>query len=497
MFNNGSTKSRGSPISVKAANSPESYLSGCDKIFLDAYDRELRRLEIIRDQEAAVDQIMLQKAKDEEVVVKEKLQAKKADLARTASMGFIQTLDKVQTTKKLKEKEQHEYNSIVTAMPAEAVTIFPRITETPQEVRRSIERAKQKDLKAALESQMANHSAKKQLERNSELAEEQKRLKEVEAKMVKDMELKMQKRQEEKLVYKEDFAKTMQRKEVLKVNEKRLDTIEFEGIKTIQSTSTSKKPAFEMVTKEEDEENAVAAEQNPNEDNNNNLPADIIEDGNENNVEDNGKMEMIQKYFETSPKKMDGGKSPLIKNRKQEKQQSPSDKLTASNPDPRLAVLLEKKQRKTNELIDKITELERKVSTSKDHNRANSLKEFKSAFVREGFLFRNGGKNSRIAPEDVFRTSTSGRSPVPTNNKARATATPLAKLMNDLKKPTPQQAKVVDISPAASRVKGSIPEQNDEIQALGATGKDFGDDQYFSALEAKVWFVWLKTQIGR
>jgi len=436
MLNNGSAKSLLTPSSQHTdhSNATVSYLSSCSKVYLDAYDREIKNLEKIRAAEEEADQIMLAKAKQQEELEKEKFRTQKMQSNKIANIVSSQIQDRQKVEKILKEKEQAEYNAQISAMPPELVAVFPKITETPVEIRKSIEKNRQKELANELEKQMNNKIIQQKIERNSSIEEERKIVKEINEKE-KKQDLESKKREEERRIkYSEELKKDVEAKEMKKIAEKRLTSIEYEGMKSLIQLSAKKGSTFETPdkinilnpTKEQDSpENEIIYKQNtlsPTNENPEFLDPEIqLIDQYFNDIKSDPQKQAETPENEQRPESNDSEKNPVSPptvdpncktiEKKEEKLLKDEKNICEISPsaDPKLAYLLEKKQKKTNELLNRIAELERRAATPGDKLRLSSLKDLKASLTREGFQFKSGNKKVKLTGEEVFRASVSSR----------------------------------------------------------------------------------------
>eukprot|EP01022_Parablepharisma_sp_SALTPOND_P031545 TRINITY_DN804_c0_g1_i2.p2 TRINITY_DN804_c0_g1~~TRINITY_DN804_c0_g1_i2.p2 ORF type:complete len:501 (-),score=74.64 TRINITY_DN804_c0_g1_i2:7370-8872(-) len=480
---NGSARSKGqtSPSSTHTTHSSATaaYFNTCSKVFIDAYDREIRNLERIRKQELAADELMLQKAREEEMTEKEKAKVQKAELAKTTAVVVSQIQQKVEMEKKQKEKEQVEYNAVVTSMPPELVAVFPKIVETPDEVRKSIEKSKQKEFKAALESQMSSKLNRKQMERTNAMLAEMKQMKEAEAKLQKEILEAQQKDQERKRKYQEDLKKDIKCKEMRKFNEKRLEAIEFKGRESLTQLSVKKDQAFESPKIEQ--ENVIDGKDE----------LEVVEEDN-NDLDADKDMAVIEQYFNDAPPEdpnnvnNNNEETSPVGNNNEKLQNSPSEQV-APCADPKLAYLLEKKQKRTNELLERLAELERGTPTD---SKKRSLQTLRSTLTREGFCFLSGGKKTRVSGEQVFHSLSSRQgscyssasSRQPQQGIKRVESTPVTKFRK-----TQNRARH-DKSESVKRPNTGL---KDDILCFGTTDKTqkIAYNRYLSELESQVKFL--------
>ena len=419
-----------------------SYLSTCSKVALDAYEREVQKLQTIKEQEQLIDELMLKKAENDQEIENNKKNQQRAELLKTAHFVAHQMREREVTEKLARVKEQADYNLTYGSVPPTIVAAFPRIVELPQDVRRNIQKAKQAQMKAALEAQIAIEKQQREKERCMVLIDEKKKAVEDEMKVKNEDETAAEKAKERKARYQEELRKDIQCKEMKKINAKRLESIEFEGVRSLHQLGTCKSPtqespytyaipmeAFGTNEKPEMAEKVEKSEKTEKEFEN---PENLEKPKGENDLEDenvSNDLALIEGYFQE-----DGNKTKPSEP-KNSKPDETNKKGTSTNPQKtckppekdkveagvftekqrsdaeKLAKLLEKKQKKTNELLQRIEDLERKTAVhTPGQQRRYSLGKLRTALSREGFRYVGSGRGVRVSGDEVYRSLSSRQS---------------------------------------------------------------------------------------
>ncbi len=437
MLTNGATKTQRPDISpatslgqtslrssLTAASA--SYLSSCSKVAFDAYEREAQKLQSIEEEERTTEEIVRRKAEREEQQEKERTRREHAAKVRVAAEVAQQIRDRVEGELKNRVREREEYNAVLKDISPEVVAAFPKIVELPTSVQREIVRARQIDMRAALETQMAFTCDKRRLERSESQNEERMRVQREETEIRREDEAAAGKRREKMERYREELDRDIKFREMRRLNEKRLGSIESQGMITLRKmveptenpAPTAKADAEKTVCKKDEEQESIkdATDSKPTEEKKDSPSAaedasPIIEDKD---------LALIEEHF-SKASQVEGSASPPENHASARNSviSSPHTRtlpVTARNlsllspiasPDPRLTQLLEKKQRRTNELLAQISSLEKKARSGSRQSIA--LTRMRIALSREGFRFRSQGRSVRISGEEVTRRSDGSR----------------------------------------------------------------------------------------
>eukprot|EP01022_Parablepharisma_sp_SALTPOND_P021736 TRINITY_DN434_c0_g2_i1.p2 TRINITY_DN434_c0_g2~~TRINITY_DN434_c0_g2_i1.p2 ORF type:complete len:689 (+),score=109.99 TRINITY_DN434_c0_g2_i1:9267-11333(+) len=363
-MDNGSPNKKESAYQRTMATSASApYLNSCNQVELEAYNRLLDKLKVVSHIDEATDSMQNFQRVREELIEKQKKEKLKKELMQTTQYLRKQMEEKAVREKTVQEKDREEYNKVCNSMPAYVVSVFPRITETPLEVRRQREINQKITLKKGLLEQIGEREARVKKEKQDLKELEQGRLKRLVEMLKKEEEEIKEKQKEKREKYIAELKKDIECKTMEKANQKRLDTIEYDGMKKIVALNDEKAPLVE-------------ANEYP-------LPEDEVVEPAEENV-DKGEIEVIENFFNAE-------------NAKEESEAPPPE------TDDKLAQLIAKKQQKANELLKKIEELEKRgLSGRKSSLSTLPIKKLKTALMPEGYRYSSTtGKEARITSEEA------------------------------------------------------------------------------------------------
>lgn len=313
-----------------------SYLSGCSKVTLDAYNRVLKHLQEVKDEEAQLKEaISLQIKKEEE---KEKSLIQKQKNESLAAKKELEKQIKEKHEKKLMDKiaEKDSYKASLEELPKEVVVPFPRIIQTPREIRREKEKKNQEEMKKLLEEQIAKKNIKENEEKNLILEQENEIVRKAKAEALKEAEEFKLKNTELLEKWKNGLTNDIQYKQMKKLNEKRLEGIEYDGIMALQQILSKKEGIATQAEKKEEK-----------------------------------KEEDLQKSQQSKP-------------------------LSEFGVD-KLAALLAKKQEKAKALLKKVAEMENGTLNGSPISKKLSLSSLKNALTPTGYKMNAEGKQLRLS----------------------------------------------------------------------------------------------------
>ena len=287
-----------------------------------------------------------------------------------------QMLEKKAQEMQVKLKEQDEYNKLVNKL-----AVFPRIVEPDKELQIRKQRHMQDQVKKDLQQQMLDNENKRKLERQRGLAEERERISKFLEKKQKEDEDTKSVEKEKRDRYCEDLKQNVECKEKVRVTQKKLESLKVEDL-------------------------------------------DVMENGVENVVQDDNKTEegkevdvgVIEDYFrgdkEQNNLEREDGKveehEPVVRDEKMDK----------------MAMLIEKKQRKANELLMRIEELQKTESKAgsqagHSHRKSLPLSKLRAAVSPQAYTFMKDGKKIRIEPElSPLKNVNFPKSPQPSSQKS-------------------------------------------------------------------------------
>ena len=337
-----------------------SYLSTCSKVTLDAYHRVLEKLQMIKEKEANTQELMTKQMKeleDRETKVKDK--QRHESLLIKAELE-VQMKRKREQSLAEKQKVSQEFRSTVLNLPEEVVNVFPRITQTPPEVRRANKMRVQAEVRQELRNQIAQKASKNTLEKTYEVQEDMERLKKYQEEYERLHETEQTKTQEQLTQYKTDLEKDIQYKKARKVNEKRLEGIEYQGITALQKILVGKpEDAMQELQKIEQTKDEKCF-------------APVKEEGSvkEDDEEEVADIKKEQKTDQTG------------------KEAARMEKL---------AGILERKQKKAQQLLDKLEGLQKGKRSESSSPNKYSVAKLREALAPVGYKMKSDGKTVRLS----------------------------------------------------------------------------------------------------
>ncbi len=417
MANNGPRQPSHPHARTKSLESFQSasYLRSCNKVELDAYERVLGRLKDLDRATQQVNDIQEARNRLDAITESEKRTSLRQELMRTTQ--YLRKQIDERTSREMEEqtKERDEYKQQCESMPPNVISIFPRITETPAEVRRQREtrrtQALERDLRGQIEGKREEKTRATIIERETELG----KLKRLAETAKREGEEAKEKERAKKERYGEELRRDIQCKEAERANKKRLESIEYEGVSKIVALEKGEVTAVpepspvgetKQEAKGEEENKAVAEDQNEGK---------TIE----------GDIETVEKFFESKD-------HPIVNENKQEETTMAASAEKPNNPEPeaktddnsgnkdstvkkpatgpvpemderrrsQLATLLARKQRKADELLQRIDELEQRANSS---GRKCSLpvRKLRAVLSPAGYRCTIDGKSTHISGSDA------------------------------------------------------------------------------------------------
>ena len=374
-------------VVAKDGMSSSSYLTTCSKVTLDAYNRVLEQLQSIKDGEKRTEDFLTNKLRaeeDREKATKDKL---KREAMATNEVVKMQMALKLERERMERAQNQVEFRTVISAMPENLINVYPRITETPADLRKSRKVQQQEELKKDLKQQMSNRAAKRVEETVKFKQEELEVVTKVQEKVKKEEELVKQRDKEKMEKYKTELNKDIKCKVMQKKNEKKLEEIEYNGMSELQHL-------LAQGTADNDPKKA----------------ADDI-DKNQNAEPEAGQNVEANKDKE--------GKTEV---QKPEDALSKADALseaTTNNPNAdKLALILERKQRKANILLKKLEDMETASKSGMPSTQKYSLEKMKKALNPPGYKMQAEGKTVRITKEEVDQIINKGSKDDDTRSRA-------------------------------------------------------------------------------
>lgn len=379
--------------------SSQAYLNECSKVVLDAYDREVKKLQSINDKEKYFDEEIQKGIEKEDKREEEKKLKLKAEILETAKVVARQMAEKNEKDKIAKNREKEEFNKTYGKIPPNIVSTFPRIADTPAEVRNQRKIAMQNIMKEQLESQIETDRLHKQSKHMRWMSEEHERLKKLEEETKREERENAEKIREKVKQYQDELRRDIECKEKRKSNDKRLEKMEYEGVTSLRGIADKNQNDKNIPYKEIEIPPAkedLFPTANP-----------IIEEEEDDEFKDNAAI--IEGYFDKTDKE--------IPPKNEQKEICKKNKLEDDKMN-KIASILEKKQKKTKELMLRIEELEKKASQRSNsvHEKPSvsgySLNRLKNVLSRESFQIVSEGKKFRISGEDA-KNAISSRQSVP------------------------------------------------------------------------------------
>eukprot|EP00830_Metopus_es_P017000 TRINITY_DN5455_c0_g1_i1.p1 TRINITY_DN5455_c0_g1~~TRINITY_DN5455_c0_g1_i1.p1 ORF type:complete len:714 (-),score=208.06 TRINITY_DN5455_c0_g1_i1:32-2125(-) len=337
-----------------------SYLTTCNKVTLDAYDRVLKRVQSIQDSDKKVQDHLSQQIKEEEEKERKVKEKQKAESLEAQRKLEIQIRENKQKKFAEKIKEAEEFKNTMQNLPEEVVNAYPRITQTPKEIRKARKIEEQERLKKLLEQQI-DLKMKKELEkRTKEIQEDTVRLVKTKEKGEKEEEEQKAKLQEKMNEYQKGLRNDIQYHQIRKENEKKLENIESNGINALmQITSCLNDP--------ETKDKLDAA----------------IDDG-----------QRIQKEEKQEEKAEEEDRCEKVS---VEPSQSVTETIKTEAGMDKLAIILARKQKKAERLLKKIEELEKNKKSGSLSPQKYSLSKMKEALTPSSYKVNSGGKEIRLS----------------------------------------------------------------------------------------------------
>jgi len=393
------------PLSpIAAASQP--YLDSCNEVELEAYNRILKNLQqtsISNEKDNILCKTQLEFQEDLDKRKKEKL---KKELLQTTEYLKKQMLEKSELIKNQKITEISLENAQFQKMPANLVNVFPRITETPAEIRRSRELARKEELRKSLENQICEKDRSLANKKSESKNEEKQKLTRL-AELVKKEENESKKIKKEKCdAYMEELNRDIKAKEIKKINEKRLENIEYEGMNKIVEMIKNGENNIEYPLPgdneklEKNEENMGKETENKEE--------NLEEKKEEENIE------LIEKFFNENGSKENNEEKPRNDSNNKPKVISAEPLLNQSNlpitspispsaepVNDRVLQLIAKKQKKANELLSRIENLEKTGFSHKSSLTLAQIQRLKSSLTPLAYKFNSEGKTTRLTGKEA------------------------------------------------------------------------------------------------
>ena len=383
--------------SAMGSNAGSSYLTSCSKVTRDAYNRVIEQLHFVQEKDrhtqSSLEKILLAQEERE----KAEFEKRKAEALATKQVLQIQIDLKKQQQRTERAREQVDYKTVIAEMPENVINVYPRITETPLEKRKDRKTQLQEELKKELKEQMAKKAQR--------ASEERRRVKEQELASLQKTHEQAQKAEEESKVrdkqkldqYKLELSKDIQCKEMRKLNDKRLGSIEFQGMTALHDLLTS---------------SALPLSQDPNVP----VPASVPEGSNPAPREATLPSETVHpvkagtagdpedNVATVSPPLAAASGSPASDQHRG--QGNDQQQLVGATTDgdakmDKLALILEKKQRKANELLEKLETHQRKQKGSSSLSPEFSVDRLKAALNPAAYSMKRQGKDVRLSSQEV------------------------------------------------------------------------------------------------
>ena len=153
-------------------NTKSLYFSGCSKVSIEAYNRVLEQLNSLKNQDILIEETLKKQLHDSEE--KERTKREKLKKEMLANKEILELQIKLKKEKEMQEKMNilNEGKQTLAQMPENLINIFPRITETPKQIRHGKKIKLQEEVKMSLKQQMENKllrtEEKKQKEKQQE-----------------------------------------------------------------------------------------------------------------------------------------------------------------------------------------------------------------------------------------------------------------------------------------------------------------------------------------
>jgi len=343
------------------------YLTSCSKVTLEAYNRVIKELESIKQKDQETQQFQLKK--DTEQIYKEKLSKERLKQEALATNEILKAQIILKQQKDKTEKQQ--LLSQAPDLPSEVVVAYPRIVETPLEQRKSKKLHFQEEARKRLQEQINEKEQKIKETKKKEIEQESEQIRKIQEKAKKDEELIKQKNKEKLEQYKLELSKDIEAKSMLKRNEKRLEDIEAQGINELQN-----------ILQNNSEKDAKIPQ-------NLEIAKNII------NIENQELEQKDEKQNIETKKEKPNNEIP------DNKSEAHLSHVSDAKSD-KLALLLERKQKKANDLIKKIEFLETQSrSASVSPQRKAELQKMKKALAPPSYKMVSEGKEIKISQEEV------------------------------------------------------------------------------------------------
>ncbi len=215
---------RYSPVS-RSHRSAKS-LSQCSRVSTDAYRKAVEDMLKSREDELKISSAqkkLMQEAEQREA--EKRLREKTAILA---SVDVVKRQIELKQQLKLQELQQqrHEYNAVIESMPADLINVYPRITETPAEVRRAQKARKEAELKRVLLDEISLKQQKKSVEKRDADGKELETMARKEAEERGKEELAKAEYEANMQQYKEELMQEMEFRRMKQMSERPLEVLD-------------------------------------------------------------------------------------------------------------------------------------------------------------------------------------------------------------------------------------------------------------------------------